>query len=191
MLQNTTEVLLNASKQFTFLPSGHLNSDHWTFMKTQENCPVQFNKKSFLDYRFIRPNSNASWVQMCQLTGDNSVFILSGQLTCLCVFEIARSSAGHRLACFPFPGLSPDHPGRQRQWPVVGWQPSAWLQSQRSAQFSPYVPSCMGDSNEDRENRQWEDKGTTVPTPLSYMHYKHLFPCLLGPQNRGSRRSVF
>lgn len=74
----------------------------------------------------------------------------------LCFSEVARNSARCKLAHFPFqevcPQLSPDHPGRQRQWPVVGWQPSAWLQSQRSAQCSPYVPSCMEDSSE------WWDK---------------------------------
>lgn len=36
----------------------------------------------------------------------------------------------------------PVHPDRQQQWPVMGSQPSAWLQSQRSLQFSPNVPSC-------------------------------------------------
>lgn len=36
----------------------------------------------------------------------------------------------------------PVHPARQQQWPVTGSQPSAWLQSQRSLQFSPNVPSC-------------------------------------------------
>jgi len=38
----------------------------------------------------------------------------------------------------------PVHPAKQQQWPVMGSQPSAWLQSQRSLQFSPNVPSCGG-----------------------------------------------
>lgn len=37
-------------------------------------------------------------------------------------------------------------PARQQQWPVTGSQPSVALQSQRSLQFSPNVPSC-GDRN--------------------------------------------
>jgi len=38
---------------------------------------------------------------------------------------------------------SPVHPGRQRQNPLTGSHPSAWLQSQRSRHSSPYVPSCL------------------------------------------------
>lgn len=92
----------------------------------------------------------------------------------------------------PVPRRSPDHPGRQRQWPVVAWQPSAWLQSQRSAQLSPYVPSCVGDSSEDGKSDNG-GKGATVGyfgdstpllsrTPLSSMHYNHLFPAFFVPK---------
>lgn len=96
-------------------------------------------------------------------------FFFSENLTCVYLFAIARNSSRHRLACFPFPRLSPDHPGRQRQWPVVEWQPSAWLQSQRSAQFNPYVPSCMEDSSESMGNpMRGDQRGHSQPFLVLY-----------------------
>lgn len=107
MLKNTTETLLHSSRQFTFFPScwpEFWQSDlPWRLRRT---APVPFDKKSFLDYRWIRPNGNISWVEICQLTGDNCIFILSVQLTCVCFFERARNSAGHRVAWLPLPGLT-------------------------------------------------------------------------------------
>ena len=62
-----------------------------------------FNKKSSLDYRLIRPSSNISWVKICQLPGDFTIFsFFSEKLTCACFSEVARNSARHKLACFPF-----------------------------------------------------------------------------------------
>lgn len=141
MLKNTTEVLLNSAGSFPIfllagltsdrgpLPAGSgelaLNNSIWSHSWNMDEL--------ILAVIFLGSKCVAYWRLL--------------YLNFFCKVDLCVL-LWHSKSSVSLPPLSPDHPGRQRQWPVVGWQPSAWLQSQRSAQLSPYVPSCMEDSSE-------------------------------------------